>query len=311
LWQNFTLKGPHLRFAATLAAALILLPHPARAECLGQGCYDLVFAFLAAIIGYVLLAIVLLVMLLRARWRKAGQRLLVVVLVVAVALPLAMQGWQSWKMSAMERREVQGTPPRLDSRMPLLLVDRTDCMDTACAAILAARGQNGLYVLPLEALVGHDLTQPLALADLPLQHWRSSGLHSEEIAMRVLPPPTRKDVAGKIDYVILSRWLLYQSTSGVAEAALRANPALAAMRQGELLHLAMAPVPSGAGQLSFADLRYDVLDLWLVDAAPGVPLLPGFDGMGNNINNAAEAAAQAICPLFDGAPDWPCVEGFR
>ncbi len=67
-----------------MASALAGPGHPALAECTSGGCYDGLVIMLASLLGYALTAIALLVMLARAKWRKAGLRALAVVLVLAL-----------------------------------------------------------------------------------------------------------------------------------------------------------------------------------------------------------------------------------
>ncbi|MDP3194688.1 hypothetical protein [Tabrizicola sp.] len=72
---------------------VMVLAGPARAECLGS-CYDgLVTAFLSLVV-YVLIGVVLLVMLARRKWRRAGLRGLALVVALAVGVPLVSQVWQ-------------------------------------------------------------------------------------------------------------------------------------------------------------------------------------------------------------------------
>ena len=70
---------------------------PARAECLGS-CLDGMVAALASIAAYAVIGIVLLVMLIRAKWRREGLWGLGVVAVLALGVPLVSLGWQAWKL---------------------------------------------------------------------------------------------------------------------------------------------------------------------------------------------------------------------
>jgi hypothetical protein len=268
---------------------------------------------LASMLAYALIAIVLLVMLARAKWRRAGLGALGVVLVLAVGVPLASQGWQSWKRSAMEGREVAGQPPALTGRGVLLIPQGEACYSDACMSVLIGRGDAGAYVLPEAALAGVDLTQPVPLADLPLQHWRAPGTVGGEALRRTLSAKERQGIAASIDYVVLTGEPFYLSTSGPMEAALRTHPDLRGMRAGELLRFAMGPMTPGV--LTLAELRFDVLDLWLVDPALAIPLAPGNLQSARNISVGVEAAAKVLCwvrgPTGAGEIDWGCRSGLE
>ncbi len=296
-----------------LASALAGLGHPAMAECLGQGCYDGLMLMLASMLCYALLAVVLLVMLLRAKWRRAGLRALAVVLVLALGVPWLSQGWQSWKRSAMEGREVAGQPPALTGRGVLLIPQGEACHSDACMSVLIGRGAAGAYVLPEAALAGLDLTRPVPLADLPLQHWRAPGTAGSKALRRTLSTEERQRLAGRIDYVILTAEPFYLSTAGPVEDALRTHPDLRAMRTGELLHFAMGPMTPGT--LSLAETRFDVLDLWLVDPALAIPLAPGNWQSARNTSVGVEAAVKVLCWVHRqsgaGEIDWGCRSGLE
>ena len=111
---------------------------PARAECLGS-CLDDMAAALASIAAYGVIGIVLLVMLIRAKWRRAGLWGLGIVTVLAVGVPLISQAWVGWKLSRMEAREIAGEPPALATRTPLLI---TPAMFT----------RMGIYVCPPDVI---------------------------------------------------------------------------------------------------------------------------------------------------------------
>ena len=296
-----------------LTVGLAGLAAPVQAECTSGGCYDGLVIMFASMLGYALIAIVLLVMLARRKWRRAGLRALAVVLVLAVGVPLASQGWQSWKLAAMEGREVAGQPPALTGRGVLLIAQGAACYSDACMSVLIGRGAAGVYVLPETALAGLDLTQPVPLADLPLQHWRAPGTVGGEALRRTISTEERQRLAGSIDYVVLTGEPFYLSTPGPLEAALRTHPDLRGMRAGEILRFAMAPMTPGI--LSLTELRFDVLDLWLVDSALAVPLAPGNRQSARNTFVGVEAAAKVLCwvrgPTGAGEIDWGCRSGLE
>lgn len=292
---------------------LAVLGQPALAECTSGGCLDGLVLLFASILAYGLIAIVLLVMLVRAKWRRAGLRMLAVVLALAVGVPLASQGWQSWKLGAMERREVAGQPPALTGRGVLLIPQGEACHNDACMSVLIGRGAAGAYVLPVDALAGLDLTRPLQLADLPLQHWRAPGSHGIEALRRTLSAQERQQVAGSIDYAILTAEPFYLSASGPVENALRNQPDLNGMRGGEILRFAMGPLTPGT--LSLTEMRFDLLDLWLVDPALALPLAPGNWQPANNTSTGTEAAGRVLCQVRHHTGevdmDWGCLGGLE
>ncbi len=288
-----------------LAAVLASLAGPAQAECTSGGCYDGIAIFLGAVLVYGLLGIALLVMLARAKWRRAGWRALGVALAIAVGVPLVSQAWLSWKLAAMERREVAGQPPGLIGSAVLLIPQGEACYNDLCMSVLYGRGAEGAYVLPPAALDGLDMTRPIPLADLPLQLWRAPGTAGGEVLRRSLSAVERQEVAAKLSYFIVTAEPYYWSVAGPVEAALRTHPDLGGMRPVELVRLAMAPLDGGT--LSLADLRFDLLDLWLADSALAIPLVPTNRQGPDNTTAGQEAAAKVLCEYFDGTPDPGCL----
>lgn len=63
-------------------------------KCSGGCCAKALEGALLAMLGYGILGIVLLVMLIRAKWRRAGVRLFIAAVLLAVGLPLVSQGWR-------------------------------------------------------------------------------------------------------------------------------------------------------------------------------------------------------------------------
>lgn len=250
---------------SAILAALAVSAGSARAECLGS-CARALEGALLAMLGYGILGIVLLVMLIRAKWRRAGVKLLVGSVLLAVGLPLLSQGWAAWKLRGMEAREVVGTLPDLRGRVLLVISDRLEaCYYNPCGLALAGRGAEGLYGLPIEALEGLDTGKPLALADLPLELWQAPQDGTAPSEPRPLTAEERAAAAARIDYVMILAKPWYADTPDPAEAGLRQRADLAGLGAKERVNLALGPV--SGGMLDLAGMKLDLLDLWL-DMSP-------------------------------------------
>ena len=278
---------------------------PARAECLGS-CLDDMAAALASIAAYGVIGIVLLVMLIRAKWRRAGLWGLGIVTVLAVGVPLISQAWVGWKLSRMEAREIAGEPPALATRTPLLITPDEYCTDNACEAALRGRGPAGVYVVLTRTLDGMDLAQAIPLADLPLEFWGQTSAGGA-IQRRVLTAEERQAAAGRIDYLVVTSWPYYPSDQGPIEAALQSNPDHSGIGigSGVAVRLLLAPLDPAQGALALSMLRPDVLDLSLASRALGLPLAPRNTKGAGNSPAGVEASARAICPALD--PSGNCI----
>lgn len=255
-----------------LALAMLAAPAPVRAECMGS-CMDGVVGALVAMLVYGGIGIVVLVTLIRAKWRRGGFKLLIATLVIAFGVPLVSQGWQAWQLHQMENREVAGTPPALGGRVPLLIDDGYYvCGYGPCAPVLWSMGEAGAYGLPFTALEGFDLTNPIPLADLPLEFWQYPTDGTGLIRARPLTPAERQEAASRIDYLVLAREALYADDAAPVETALRQSPALADLNSDELVHLVMASL--AGDKLALTELEFDVLDLTLDSSALAFPLAP-------------------------------------
>lgn len=277
---------------------LLMMAGPVQAECIGDGCYDGLAIFLLAVLVYGLIGIVLLIMLLVRKWRRAGLRGLVLVLALAIGVPLLSQAWQRVQVWWTETAEVLGQPPAMTTRVPLLIAPEWGCREDLCAALLQGRGAGGVYALPLEALEGLDMTAPLALADLPLEQWAEGK--GGQPRQRKLGEAERSAVAARIDYLIIATRPYYQRSPGVLEAGM-------GLGQEVLLRLAMAPLQAGQGSLHLAELEFDVLDLTSMRAALGIPLVPGNWQTLWDDPLAPDLVARSLCGNGAVEPDWFCV----
>ncbi|WP_151717273.1 hypothetical protein [Gemmobacter serpentinus] len=294
-----------------IALGIGLLPQAARAECLGQGCYDGLIWALLSLAAYGALLLVVIVLAILRKWRVLG-RMLLVVLVLAVGVPLLSQGWQAVQLWRMERHEVTGTPPALDSRKVLMIAPR-NCSYHACEAVLRGAWEAGALVLPADALSGLDLTESLDLRQLPLERWwHPQANPSSEMVQKLLTQAERAEVT-TVDYLVIAAAPYYLSEPGVVEAALRDNPSLSGIGGGTVVKLGLAPLAT-PGQLSLRDLRFDILDLWAAGQALGLPLAAGNWQSADNTmpEEMWDRAARAICPAsLDGALDYNCSEALR
>ena len=276
---------------------LLLAAAPARAECLGACAKDLEAALLSLVV-YLVIGVTLLVMVLRAKWRRAGLWSLGVVMVLAVGVPLVSQAWTASTLRAVEGREIVATPPALTGRTPLLLTPDEYCSDSACEAVARARGAAGVHVVLTSALEGVDLTQPVAIADLAIEMWAQATVGGE-IQRRVLTASERQAAATRIDYLVVTAWPYYPAEPGPIEAGLRANPAVAGMGAREVVRFLMAPLDRAEGAIVFAGLTPDLLDLSLLDRALAIPLAPRNLQGAQNLSVDMAATAAAICPADD------------
>ena len=291
--------------AVFISGAVAVLALPARAECLGS-CMDQLETALATVAVYGVTGIVLLVMLIVRKWRRAGLWSLAVAAVLALGVPLASQAWQGWALWRMQGREVTGTPPAMAERVPLLIPVDGPCRDDACSVLLGQRGRAGTFVLPPEALAGVDLAAPLMLTDLPLELWIQPQDMYVDPVVRLLTPEERQAAVARIDYLVITAEPNYLSEPGPIEAALAGNPALAGRGPDEVLRLAMAPLAPGVGRLSLADLRFDLLDLSLMQRALALPLAPLNRKSARNSPAGVEAVIKALCPWTEDGEDWAC-----
>lgn len=251
----------HRMIWATVLLWTSLSAAAARAECLGS-CAKALEGALLAMLGYGILGIVLLVMLIRAKWRRAGVRLLIAAVLLAVGLPLVSQGWAAWKLRGMEAREVAGTLPDLEGRVLLLISDGVEaCYYNPCGLALSGRGSAGAYGLPLGALEGLETGKPLALADLPLELWQAGQDGTSTTMSRILTAEERQVAAGRIDYVMVLAKPWYADTPDPAEAGLRQRADLAGLDARERVNLALGPV--SGGMLDLGGMQLDLMDLWL------------------------------------------------
>ena len=277
---------------------LALPPSRLRAECLGS-CMDNMVADLASILVYGLIGIVLLVMLIRAKWRRAGLWTAAIVASLALVPPLASQIWVAWKLARMEAREVLGVPPTMTGRVPLLITPDRNCQYSSCEAVLAGREAAGILVLAPDALAGLDPARPVDLAGLPLEHWFDPDAVPGQEARRSLSATERRVAAAGIDYLIVTNWAYHLSDPGPVEAGLRDNPALRQMGGSESVRLLLAPLPE-KGFLSFAGLQPDLLDLTLLDRPLALPFAPLNRKPAANVAIGTDVAVRAICPGSEG-----------
>lgn len=277
---------------------------PAQAECLGS-CADGLVGALVAMLVYGTLGLVVLVMLIREKWRRGGVRLLGGTVLVAVGLPLASQGWLAWKLRGMESLEITGTLPDLTGKTPLLISDSiTACYYDACGLLLAGRGEAGTVAVPISALAGLDPSQPIDLAQLPLELWQPPSTGSSEATARQLTNDERRAAAAKIDYLILLGNPWYSDEPGPIEAALRLRTGMDGLGASERASIALGPVSDG--KLELATMSLDLLDLWLADEALALILAPyNTQDPGNEIAGR-DGVEDLLCTEAALKQGWDC-----
>lgn len=279
----------------SLVAALCLLPQAARAECLGGGCYDGLVAILFLVAFAVIGLFVLLLVFLPRRWRRFllwGAGALVAANLI---VPMVSAALQSRHLRAMEAREVVGQPPVLATRTPLLIAYEDNCEMTTCGAALLGMGEAGAFVLPMHLAETLDLTGPLVLSDLPLQHWTRASQYDGRPVVRMLNAAERKAAADAIDYLVFTR-PYYLSGTGPFDDALRNHATWRGVGENVTLRFAMAPLPKGAGIFAFRDLSFDLVDLWSLRQRYGAPLFLGLWHEPVNSVAGFDTIAAALCP---------------
>jgi hypothetical protein len=292
-----------LRTLALVMGLIAGAAAPLQAECMGA-CQDALAAALVSIAVYGLIGIAVLVMLIRAKWRRVGLRTLTVVTILAVGVPLLSQGWLAVRTLMMQRHEVVGAPPALSDRTPLLITNDWTCEYGACGAVLMGRGAAGVYALPPEALSEIDLSSgPVPLAELPLEFWAAGD--GGQMRKRQLTPDQRRRAAGEIDYLVYTAASTYLAGPGPVDAALRLNrtPQLGG---GAKVQMLLAPLDPASGVLAIAELRPDLLDLSLTTRALAIPLAPYNTQTANDGPVSLDVLVQAVCPGQSGQPDLIC-----
>jgi hypothetical protein len=177
---------------------------------------------------------------------------------------------------------------------------------------------DGAYVVTQSSLKEADAGRPIPLAELPLTFQSYVQLGDNRVS-RVLTEEERREAALRIDYVILLGPILegYRydpaklNTVGAIDHLLRNNPSLEGQTEREFVQLAMAPIAPGSGTLSFAELKFDLLELWFFGNALALPLAPDNWIQMTNTKATADLAAASLCPLVDGEADWFCVTALQ
>lgn len=297
------LQGAFVSRYWSLVVALCLAPQAARAECLGGGCYDgLVLILLLAALA-VIGAIVLLLVVLPRRWRRVLLWGMGALVAANLIVPKVSDALQTRHLKAMEALEIVGQLPVLGTRTPLIFAYDDSCEMTTCGAALLAMGEAGAFALPMSLAETLDLTGPLVLSDLPLQHWKRTSQYDGRPVVRVLNAAERKAAAEAIDYLVFTR-PFYLSSTGPFDDALRSHATWRDLGENVTLRLAMAPLQKGSGTFAFQDLSFDLVDLWSLRQSLGAPLFLGRWHDPVNTVAGIDAIADALCPQ---APEgWDC-----
>jgi hypothetical protein len=142
---------------------------------------------------------------------------------------------------------------------------------------------------------------------LPVELWTNPLGLTDKPERVELGLEDRKVAAKKINYVILVGGSYSQSYWDALDLRLWTHPAIAGAGDGERLNFAMAPMTQN-GSLAMADLRFDVLELLLVDEALAIPLAPGNWQAPRDTESGRAHAARAICMEGRSENIWFCRE---
>ncbi|MEZ5796452.1 MAG: hypothetical protein R3D63_02490 [Paracoccaceae bacterium] len=223
-------------------------PTAAQAECLGQGCYDGLYALAAAAVAYVLAALVLLILWARGRGRAALIGLAVLA-GLGLGVPTASQLILGRERAAMQAREIAGPAPDLSGRTILLITPQERCYANPCGVVMTTLDRPGLHVLVESALPRLRPGDTLDLTSLPVQ--RLDPVDGDASRLRLRPLTPQEIAAAGIDYVIFTPWHPSFPASGgrrsPVEDALADNPQLRGLPAKAHVTLAMAPLRPGRG----------------------------------------------------------------
>lgn len=293
-----------MTFRRLMLAGILLSAGPAQAECLGA-CADAMLGALIALVVYVILGIVTLVMLIRSKWRRAGLKLLVAVVVAAVGVPLLSQAWVAWKLRGTEAQEIVGTLPDLDAKTTLMVAEAISaCYYDPCGLFVEARGERGTFALPIDALQGVDPAKPIDLASLPLELWQPGVAGPNTPRSRPLTAEERAAAAAQIDYLVVFRKTWFAEGHGPIEAGLMRRPGLEGLRDSERANIVMGPVSGGA--LDLAGMPIDLLDLWLEDRPLALILAPYNRQSADNEIAGRTAVEGLLCAGTADSQGWDC-----
>lgn len=285
-------------------AAALLTAGPAQAECLGS-CADALGGALIAVLVYGILGLVVFVMLIRAKWRRAGLQILGLTAGVAIGVPLLSQAWVAWTLKGTERQEIVGSVPDLGTKTTLMIAETLDaCYYDACALFVLSRGDRGTFALPIDALRNVDPGEPIALADLPLELWQPALDGPNTPRARPLTAEERKVAAAGIDYLVVFRKSWFTEDHGPIEQALMQRPGLEGLRATERANIAMGPVEGG--RLDLVGMKLDLLDLWLADRALALILAPYNTQAAGNAIAGRPAVEGLLCGEAAISQGWDC-----
>ena len=300
----------HRAIAGAIGAFLLTLPMAAGAECTGPSCSSMYDDAIATFALYAVTLLVFLGILIARKWRVALYSFFGFLLLILV-VPMVSLGLQSWKLYAMERLEVVGTPPPVTTVTALFVTPGEGRNYDFSKNLVMNSGERGVIALPLSVFEAADLSAPLDLVSLPLEFWQPSlEWEGGDFRIHLLTAQERADVAQSINYLILSPEPFYLTQQGPIEHALKQNPTLTGMGQGAVVKLALIPLQKGQ-PLDLSKATFDLLDLHMTDQAFGLPLGVGYFQSADNTSAGADIAARALCKLYDGQPEYDCEQSIR
>ncbi len=281
--------------SVALSTLLIgLTSGPARAECLGGGCYDGLVLFFVIGLLYLLAALAVLVLLILRRLR-AAVILLATGLVLGIGVPVLASVWSGIQVWRSERLEIAGSPPNLATRTPLLIHAGYRCSDL-CRIVVEGAGGRGIIALPAVAASEQDLVllPPTGETTLPqgaepheaaasggedvlagqgLELWRLSE-ETGEITRAPLTGAAQAGFLANVDYLVVTGpvWGGIEPGLDVSQR-LAQSPVLAELPARARPRIVLAALPA-AGALDFSALNPDLMELRDHSRVLGLPWFP-------------------------------------
>ncbi len=282
------------RLSVSLVALSVLLVSalPAQAEAINYDYGKALLVLLGYAVLYLGVAITLLVLAVRRKWRRF-RRVALAAAAVLVLFPLLDMALYAWQNARIANAQVRATAPRLIDKTVLFISPEGRCMFTPCQGLAALQDGDPLWTIAPETLDTLDLSQPIDLATVPMSWWVQDPDAFNDYQLK----PASGGERPTFDYVIYARSAFYLARSGAIEAALPHMPTATLL--GDKLYVLDFAAPLTSNQLSLAQLKPDLLNFYNARTAYKVPLF---------IEHYAGSAAHSYDWRTDRA-NWYCGEG--